>query len=124
MLITPAIIFTLSAAAPAHYSLKVSTSSGHVDIVSHNGTLFSWGSFSQLTPARNDPTVLSRDLKYATKTLWIFGSKETRACDDTERCEYVPGAAAWPEWFLCSLPLTAEGSATLRGAAKEEGVKQ
>lgn len=78
MLITPAIIFTLSAAAPAHHSLKESPSSGHVDTVSHNGTLFSWGSFSQLTQAGNDPTVLPRDLKSPTLTLWIFGSKETR----------------------------------------------
>lgn len=84
---------------------------------------FSWGSFSQQIQARNDPTVLPRDFKTVTLTLWIFGTKETRAWDGTERCEHLPGAAAWPEWFLCSLTLTAEGSAALGGAAEEEGVK-
>lgn len=63
--------------------------------------------------------VVFRDLKLATLSLRIFGSKGMRAHEDTEMCEHVPGAAAWPQWFLCSLSLTVVGSATPGGAAEE-----
>lgn len=63
MLKTPAMIFTLSAAAPAHHlksqlphcTWTLSPTMGHCS--------FSWGSFSQQIQARNDPTVLPRDFE-------------------------------------------------------------
>lgn len=54
--------------------------------------------------------------------MWIFDSKETRASDDTEMCEDVPGAAAWPEWFpALTLPQCRGLSHAGRGGSSRGG---